>query len=160
MRRGETVTAMCHAIEAGEGTLAGDILERDGGVRMLMRQGLDQFMAADQLLSEGIISKRPRLEFFRCLALVLSGRLVEARKRYEAVTATLPALVGGGSEGDFELSLDDCIVRSNIALYGAERIGSEWVQALLPDLSRFAESPRLDALTAAACSTDCALRVS
>ena len=147
MKRGETVTAMCHAIEAGDGILAGDILEHAGGVRMLMRQGLDQFMAADQLLNEGIISKRPRLELSRCLALVLTGRLVEARKRYEAVTATLPTLVGDGSEGEFELSLDDCIVRGSIALHGAERIGSEQVQALLLDLSRFTESPRLDAST-------------
>ena len=147
MKRGETVTALRHAIEAEEGTLAGDILEHAGGVRMQMRQGLEQFMIAEQLLSEHIISNRPRLELSRCLALVLSGRLAEARERYAAVAAALPALIGDGSEGDFELSVDDCIVRGNIALHGAERIGSEWVQALLPDLSRLAESPRLDPLT-------------
>lgn len=148
MRRpGETVTAMFHAIEAGEKTLVGDILEHAGGVRMLMRQGLDQFMAASQLLNEDIISERPRLELARCLALVLSGRMVEARKRYAAAAAAPPDRAGDQGEDDFELSVDDCIVGCDIALHGAVPVGSEWVQARLPDFSRCVESPRLDSLT-------------
>ena len=145
--RGETVTAMCHAMDAGEATLAADILEQAGGVRVQMRQGLDQLMAANQLLNEDMVSKRPRLTLFRCLALALSGRLVEARKRYAAVAATPPIRVGEGSEDDFELSVDECVVRSGIALHGAARIGSKWIRAMLPDLSRFVESPRVDRLT-------------
>ena len=152
--RGETVAALRHAVEAGEEALAGDILEHAGGVRMQMRQGVEQFMAANRLLNENIISKRPRLVLFRSLALALSGRLEEARERYAAVAATLPAGVGEGNvelplaaqawEDDFELSVDACVARSGIALHGAERIGSRWVQATLPDLPRWVESPRLD----------------
>ncbi len=148
MRRpGETVTAMCHAIEAGERTLVGDILEHAGGVRMLMQQGLEKFVAAAQLLNEDIISERPRLELVRCLALTLSGHMAEARKRYAAVGATLPDRAGDRDEDDFELSVDDYIVGGDIALHGAAPIGSEWVQAKLPDFSRCVESPRLDPLT-------------
>ena len=147
MRRGETVMAMRHAKEAGEDALAGDILEHAGGVRMQMRQGVEQFMAADQLLDENIISNRPRLVLFRCLALVLSGRVEEARERHAALAATLPPGVGEGNEDDFELSVDACVARSGIALHGAERTGSRWVQATLPDFSRWVESPRLDPST-------------
>ena len=143
-RRGETVAAMRHAVAGGDPDLAGDILEHAGGVRLQLRQGLDRFMAADRLLSEDVISKRPRLALVRCLALVLSGHTEEARKRHAAVAATLPTRDGERSEEEFELSLDDCILRGNIVLYGGEGIGTEWVRALLPDLSRFAKSPRID----------------
>ena len=149
MRRGETVTAVRHALEAGEGALAGDILEHAGGVRMPMRQGTDEFLLTAQLLSEEILSKRPRLELCRCLAWVLSGRISEARKRYAAVAATLPDFFGDGTQGNFELSVDDCIVQVDIDLYGAGRIGSDWVRAVLPRLLRLANArtPLLDSLT-------------
>ena len=144
MRRGETVRAMRHAMQAGEEVLAGEVLEHAGGVRMLMQQGIEEFMAANLLLDENIMSKRPRLVLFRCLALALSGRLEEAREGYAAVAATLATGAGEGGEDDFELSVDACLARGGIALHGAERIGSGRVQAMLPDLSRLVESPRLD----------------
>lgn len=149
MRRGETMTAMCHALEAGEGAFAGEILEHAGGVRMAMRQGSDEFLLAAQLLSEQIVSKRPRLELCRCLAWVLAGRFAEARKLYAAVAETLQESVGDGNECDFELSVDDCIVRVDIDLYGAGQIGSDWVGAVLLKLLRFAraKTPILDSVT-------------
>ena len=61
MRYGETVRAMRHAMEAGDDILAGDVLEHAGGVRMQMRQGIAEFMTANRLLNENIMSKRPRL---------------------------------------------------------------------------------------------------
>ena len=147
MRHGETVQAMRHAMEAGEEALAGDVLEHAGGVRMLMRQGIEEFMAANLLLTENVMSRRPRLVLFRCLALAISGRLEEAREGYAAVAATLATGAGEGSEDDFELSVDACITRSGIALHGAERIGSRRIQAILPAHSRLMESPRLDPST-------------
>ena len=147
MRYGETVRAMRHAMEAGDDILAGDVLEHVGGVRMQMRQGIAEFMAANRLLDENIMSKRPRLVLSRCLALAIEGRLEEAREGYAAVAAALATGAGEGSEDDFELSVDACIARSGIALHGAERIGSRRVQAILPDLSRLVESPRLDPST-------------
>jgi LuxR family maltose regulon positive regulatory protein len=146
MQRGETVMAMCHAMEAGEQALVGDILEHAGGVRMQIRQGIEQFTAANQLLDEDVISERPRLQLFRCLALTLSGHPVEAEKRYAVVAATLPR-PGEGNEEHFELSVDDCVVRTDIALHGAASTGSNWVQSILPDVSRLVESPLLDPLT-------------
>ena len=63
------------------------------------------------------------------------------------MAAALATGAGEGSEDDFDLSVDACIARSGIALHGAERIGSRRVQAILPDLSRLVESPRLDPST-------------
>ena len=151
-RRGETVAAMRHAVEAGDAELAGDILERAGGVRLHVRQGPAQVLAADRWLGEKVVSKRPRLALFRCLALVLSGRLEEARRSYAAVAATLPAGDGEVSDDDlsddgFEFSVDDCTLRGSLALYGSERMGSAWMRRAIADYSRLAASPRVDPAT-------------
>ena len=81
--RGDTVAAMRHAVEAGEPVLAGEILERVGGVRLWIRQGIVQLLAADRWLSEEVISMRPRLALVRCVVLVMAGRLDEARQLLE-----------------------------------------------------------------------------
>ena len=73
-RRGDTVPAMRHAVEAGEPVLAGELLERAGGVRLWIRQGIVQLQAADRWLSEDVISMRPRLALVRCVVLLMAGR--------------------------------------------------------------------------------------
>ena len=146
-RRGETVAAMRHAVEAGDAELAGDILEGAGGVLLHARQGPGQYLAADRWLSEEVVSKRPRLTLFRCLALVLSGRLGEARRSYAAVVATLPVGDDDLSDDGFELWVDDCAVRGSLAHYGSERMGSAWMRRTIADYSRLAASPRVDPAT-------------
>ena len=152
MRRGETAAAMRHAVEAGEPALAGDILERAGGFRLWLREGLVQFQAADRWLGEDVIEARPRLALARCLALILSGHLEEARERYRSVTALLggrdaEASDAEASDAEFELAVDNSVVRGMLALYGGERFGSEVTRTLLADLAHLAESPRVDVLT-------------
>ena len=147
VRRGETAPAMRHAIEGGDPVLAGEILEQAGGVRLWTRQGVVQLHAADRLLSEDVISMRPRLALVRCVALALSGRLDEARKLYHQVSATLPARDNDEDDADFEYSVDDCIVRGGMALYGGIPVASDWMRTLSNDMARLARSPRLDPLT-------------
>ena len=118
MRRGETVSAMRHAVEAGETALAGELFEHAGGVRLWFQQGLVQFQAAERLLSEDVIAMRPRLALARCVALVMAGRLKEGRQRYRVLAATLRDRSAGEDEVDFETLVDDCIVRGIIALHG------------------------------------------
>ena len=144
MRRGEIVSAMRHAVDAGDGALAGEFFENAGGVRLWLRQGLVQFLAADRLLNEEVIANRPRLALAHGVALVMSGRLEEARQRYRATAEMLRDRVDGAAEDDFETAVDECIVRGTIALFGGERIGSEWAQAVLADLAQLAASPRID----------------
>ena len=147
MRRGQTVASMRHAVEAGEPVFAGEILERAGGVRMLLREGTVQFQAADRWLNEDVIGARPRLALVRCQALVLSGRMEEAKERYRSAAALLGSLEDDASGAGLELAVDHCMLRGMIALYGGERFGSALIQTHLADVARLAESPRVDVLT-------------
>ena len=146
-RRGDTVLAMRHAVEAGEPVLAGELLERAGGVRLWIRQGIVQLQAADRWLSEDVISMRPRLALVRCVVLLMAGRLDEARKLFREVAATRPARDKADRDADFEYTVDDGIVRGVMALYGGVPIGSNWFLALSSDYARLAKSQRLDPLT-------------
>ena len=146
-RRGDTVAAMRHAVEAGETVLAGEILEQAGGVRLWIRQGIVQLQAADRWLSEDVISTRPRLALVRCVVLVMAGRLDEARKLFRELAATRPARDNADRDADFEYAVDDGIVRGVMALYGGVPIGSDWFRTLSSDYARFTASQRLDPLT-------------
>lgn len=146
-RRGETAAAMRHGLEAGEPALAGEILERAGGVRLQVLIGSAQFLAVDRLLSEEIIQARPRLALVRCLALMLSGRMEEAAGRYRSMAATLDGLGKDGSADAEQLAAENCVVRGMIALYGGERFGSASMQTHLAEVVRLAESPGLDSAT-------------
>ena len=147
VRRGQTVAAMRHAAEAGTPALAGDILEQAGGIRLLLREGPAQLLAADRRLGEDLIGARPRLALVRCGSLIESGRMEEARERYRSLAAHLGGLETDESDAGLELAVDGCLVRGMLALYGAERVGSEFFQAHLADIARLADSPRIDLLT-------------
>ena len=147
MRRGDTVSAMRHAIEGSDPVLAGHILERAGGVRLWIRGGLVPIRAADRCLNDDVISTRPRLALVRCLALLMSGRLDEARKLFRELATTSPAGTKDERDADFEYLVDECIVRGAIALYGAEPVDSIWVRTLSSDYVRLVESQRLDPVT-------------
>ena len=146
-RRGQTASAMRHAVEADEAALAGEIMERAGGVRLLTREGLVQFQAAERRLSEDVIAARPRLGLARCLALVLSGRMEEAKERYRSLAALVGSLDDDASEVALEIAAEHCVVRGMIALYGGERFGSSLMRTHLAEVERLAGSPSIDVLT-------------
>ena len=146
VRRGETVTGMRHAVEAGEPDLAGRILEDAGGVRLWIQQGVVPLLAADRMLTEEIVAERPRLALVRCVALVLSGQPQAARERYRTIVAPRPARTAGSGGLDVTFAVEDCVVRGSIAIYGGEHVGSAFAQGLLRDLEQLAASPDMDAL--------------
>ena len=122
-RRGETVLAMRHAIEGGDPFLAGGILEQAGGVELWTRQGVVQLLEANRLLSRDVISQSPRLKLVRCAALSLSGRQHEARALYQECPR--PARYNDEDDTDFEYSVENCLVRGAMALYGGNPVGSD-----------------------------------
>ena len=146
-RRGQTAAAMRHAVEAGEPALAGEILERAGGVLLYSREGFAEFQAANSQLTEAVIEARPRLGLARCLSLLLSGRMKEAKERYRALAGDLDTLEAMAGERAHELLAERVVVRGMIALYGGERFGSELIQTQLADVARLAGSPRVDGVT-------------
>ena len=146
-RRGQTVAAMRHAVEAGEPTLAGDLLEDAGGVRLYHREGVVQFQAAHRLLTEDAVAVRPRLALVRCLSSLLSGRMDEARAGYRALAGAPDSLQVDASGAALELAADHCIVLGMILLYSSESMDSPLMRTHLADVARLAESPHLDVLT-------------
>ena len=146
-RRGQTVDAMRHAVEAGEPSLAGDLLEGAGGVRLYHREGVVQFQAAHRLLTEDVVAARPRLALVRCMSSLLSGRMDEARAGYRSLVGALDSLQVNASGAGLELAVDHCMVRGMLLLYGSESMGSALMRAHLADVARLAESPHVDVLT-------------
>ena len=122
-RRGQTVAAMRHAVEAGEPALAGDLLEDAGGVRLYHREGVAQLQAAHRLLTEDAIAERPRLALVRCMASILSGRMDEAREGYRSLAGTLESLLADAGDAGLDLAAENCIVRGTIALFGRRARG-------------------------------------
>ena len=148
MRRGNTVSAVHHAAKGGEPELTGRILEQAGGVRLWIREGFVTIRAVNRYLSEDTVSKHPRLVLVRCLVLLMSRRLDEARTLFREVAATSAAVsTEHGRDADFELLADACIVRGVMALYGAEPLDSDWVSGLYGDYERLVESRHLDPVT-------------
>ena len=143
-RRGASAAAMRHAAESGEPGLAGRILERAGGVRLFLRAGAAQVLAADRLLPEDDVQGSPRLALARCAASILSGRMEEARARHRALDGAQAGPDGGG---EADLAADRCMVRGLIAHYGSERLGSAFVRAHLAEVARLVRSPDVDAAT-------------
>lgn len=134
-RRGETVTAMRHAIDAGDRTLAEDILEEIGAAGVLIGRGLQEFVSANRLLNETSIANRPRLRLFRSLGQAFSGNFESARRGRAAAESEI------GDDGRaISPALDKYVVRGNFVLCGGERIGSGWIRDLSESLSRFKDS--------------------
>lgn len=139
--RGETVRAMRHAVESGDPLLAGDILEEAGGVRLWTSQGVAQLREASRMLSDAVMTQRPRLRLVRCIALTLSGRHDEARALYRKSRRDRR---GDGDGPGFEYAVDDCVVRSGMALYGMDAVGPDWLPALASEVAELSASTRLD----------------
>ncbi len=146
MHRGETVMAMHHAKEAGDTVLAGNILEYAGGIGMRVKQGINEFIAAGRLLNEEIVSDRPRLELCRCLVLTLTGDLEDARKSFAAAAASIQARIDDGGEDGVGLSVEEYIVRTEMARYGVGSINEEWLQTFGFNTSGFEGLQNLDPL--------------
>ncbi len=146
-RRGETIAAMRHAVDAGDRRLAGGIFERAGGVRLWVRHGVAQYGEANGLLPDSIVAASPRLALARCMHLTLSGRHHEARALYAQCALGGDDPGGDGNETLDDRHVDDCIVRGAMGLYGGEPVGSPWMRALFEDGARLRRARWLDAPT-------------
>ena len=147
-RRGETVAAMRHASESGDAALVGQILENAGAQRLWLREGLVRLQAADRFVTSEVMKRFPRVALSRCIVLILTGGLDEARRTYRALAAGRRSEDAAG--GDIEYELDDANVRGMLCLYGCEPPGSESLRAVTADYERFLEMEDVDPLIRAA----------
>ena len=146
-RRGQTAAALRHAVEAGEPALAGDMLERAGGVRLQALEGAVEFQAAATQLSRTVVEERPRLALVRCLSLLLSGQPEQARERFRSLAQILAGVAADESEGSLDFRVERCMVRGMIALYGGGPFDRAFMEPHLVDISALAASPRIDHVT-------------
>ena len=141
-RRGETVAAARHAAEAGDAALLGAILTQAGGVQLLLRQGLDQLLAADRALTEETLALFPRLALVRIVAHVVKGELAEAARRLAAAQREL----GGPAVADAELDSDLLLAEGILAQNGYESMGSRRFLRMTAGFARVANRPDVDPL--------------
>ena len=139
-RRGETVTAMRHAAEASDAALVGQIMSDAGGLRLWLRYGAHQLLAADRYLTDEVLAAYPRLLLARVVAQALKGDLAQAWRTFEAATGDGPAAT------DIEFETQRCLAGGLLLVNGCESIGSERTRALVVELARLAELPGLEPL--------------
>ena len=121
-QRGEVVSAMRHAAQAGDSRRVGEILEEAGGPRYWLRRGMTRMLAADELLTPGIIAEFPRLGLLRCMALVVAGRLAEANAVYDDLNVRTDEFTRDREGGDDrELRIDFLTYRYLFATCGCRR---------------------------------------
>ena len=143
--RGETVPAMRHAVQAGNAALVGSIFSDAGGVRLLLRAGADELLAADRLLSDEALALHPRLVLARVVALATRGRMPEARRVFESASA---GLVGGG--GDPDLEADRSLVWGVLVHSGCVSLASDDTRSLIAAAARIADTSGMEPIVAGA----------
>ena len=129
-KRGDVVAAVQHAARAADMALLRGIFADAGGVRLMLREGVDRLLTIDAILTEELIAPSPRLSFARAVCLIYRGRLAEARRLYEAAARGLSSR---GLDNDREVRIDQLFTRAMLAYFGCESATA------LESLIRFAE---------------------
>ena len=144
-RRGQVIAAMRHAGEASDSELVGNILEAAGGSRFWLRHGMAQVVAADELLTDEILARFPRLGLLRCMVMVMAGELGRARTIYEGLAARTDGFTRDRDGGnDEELQIDDVIYRYLLSSCGCQPIGPPAHAALVSSIEALANGARVD----------------
>ena len=143
--RGRLERAMRHADQAGDRRLAAEMLERAGGLRLLLQSGMLRLEAADRWITPDTLAAYPRLGVARCVLRIRQARLEEARALYEEVRRRTGDFAHDRDGGDDRaLRADAFILQVLLAGYGCLSLGSETVQELLargPELARDSALP-------------------
>ena len=126
---GHLLPAMRHASAARDSGLVGDILERAGGLRLWLREGMTRLSAAERFLTLDVLESHPRLALLRCRILTKNARLAEARKLYESVRSqTHDFARDPGCDSNDSLRVDAIIVKAQLAGYGCMPIANELIR--------------------------------
>ena len=127
--RGDLIPAMRHASAAHDFDLVGDILERAGGMRLWIREGMVRLGAADQFLTPELMERRPRLAMLRCRILAKRARLAEVRQLYQRVKVeTHDFTRDPNNDSNLPLLVDATIVLAMMTGYGCMPISEELIR--------------------------------
>ncbi len=127
--RGRAVDAVREALAAGDGGLAGQIVEDAGALRLVCKFGLRGLQETVGLLPEDVVQSSPRLSLARLATDALDGQAVSPL----ASASVLLGAVSGSpdDDGDEELRIDKLVLRGLLLMCGCAPIGSDAVRSTM-----------------------------
>ena len=139
--RGRTVEAMRQALEADDATLAAEIFERAGAVRLVLTVGSRDLEEAVALLPQDVTNRFPRLELARLASLV--------SKQGGVLPDTTPVPPDGAELSElpanaWDLYLDQIILSGHHVLSGCGILDSPEAQSVLGQAQRVLSRDGLD----------------
>lgn len=127
------LSALRHARQAGEKMLLGQILDKAGGIKLWLREGMTRIIPANKLLDDEIIGNFPRLGFLRCIVQIKSGQFKEAQYLFNQLDQATDGFKNDREGGDNKaLFLEHICVRSMLAAYGCFPMNDDLLSVLIP----------------------------
>ena len=144
-QRGYPLEAVRHARGANDDRLVGEILERAGGVRLFLVEGILRLRAIDHCLTPALLAEHPRLGLLRCITLVRQGRIAEANALLEELRGRTRDFTRDRAGGDVRrLHAERVAVESLIAIFGCLPVGAPASTRLTADLAAVADDEAND----------------
>nr|WP_279347225.1 LuxR C-terminal-related transcriptional regulator [Govania unica] len=107
--------ALRHALLAGDLDLAGQLVVEAGALQIWIRHGFARLKAIDELLSDDLLARFPRLKLLRALVLAKDGANAATRRLFETVRTDTQDFTFDASGGDPAiLRLDGLVVESTL----------------------------------------------
>lgn len=132
--RGKLPTALRHALDAGDKMLAGALVVSSGAVSIWIRHGMEEVIAADEMVDDEMIEAYPRLGLMRCIVLIKQSRLREARVLYERIAVATGDFGQDAADDVATLRREGLFVQSMLALYGCLPLSPEHLPRLDLDM--------------------------
>lgn len=118
-RQGELVRAVRHSVAGNDGPGAGRLIEAAGGLLLWLREGSIRLPRALALLPEKVVTERPRLTLIKCLLLMKTGKMRQARQLFESLAS------GSPDAKDAKLAYERMVIQSLIDAYEGRRISDQ-----------------------------------
>ena len=152
-QRNWLVPAVRHARDAGDDRLVGDILERAGGLRLWIMEGVTRLRALDRCLTPAVLKTHPRVALLHCLVFGMRGKLGEAQALFEDVERRTEAFTRDREGGDDRrLAADGALLRAVLHGFGCLPIGAEAVRAAIGKVAVLADDADLDPAVRGVCA--------
>ena len=131
------VRAVGHAVQAGKPRRAVEIIEREGGVIVWLREGLTRLRPVLALLDDKSISASPRITAIQCILDIKNGKVYQARNRYDDVLKHYHRVKDEMDEEERErIDHELMLVKSLLACYEGEMPSGKFCSQLTQNISR------------------------
>ena len=134
--KGNLVRAVGHAVKAGEPRRAVEIIEREGGVIVWLREGLTRLRSVMRLLDDKTISAAPRITSIQCILDIKAGKVYQARNRYDAVLERYRKIQDETDKEEQERTEHELmLVESLLACYQGKMLSEKFCSQLTQNIS-------------------------